>query len=47
MDRALVNTIAEAPNIEAVAIEKLTPEAAVKIVVKKIIVERNSLFFLR
>ena len=44
MDRAFVNTIAEAPNIEAVA-KSINPEAAAKIVVKKIIEERNNLFF--
>ena len=45
IDRALVKTIADAPNIDAVA-KSINPEAAAKIVVKNIIVERNKFFFL-
>ena len=44
IDKALVKTIAEAPNIEAVG-KSINPEAAAIIVVRNIVVERKSFFF--
>ena len=44
IDIALVNTMADAPKIDAVA-RSINPEAAAKIVVKKIKVDLISFFF--